>query len=348
MSTHRPDPFSRYRRALHRTLHPAPSPKPHTRHGEDGQVFTETIYRPAATRSNLHDPIPDPFPSPHEGIPSLSYACRKILNHNFASLPLEALLAVPYYPIGRWLYRDAVVTRRDTLRAWCVFVVAYGAEFDAVEGDGRKEEVKEFRYEFLRDLPGEDIGRWMVHLELITGDIEERDIRGLGELQCLRELRLWAGKYEERECMDDNIVRGWIRSGRWMRVRCVGLFGYRRITERCWGYLYSLDGLKEVELESGISPGRGWRKWRERDGEEVHGQEIPRILEMKMMSLDEKKKKKDMLVQKWVKVEMTPKLDVKEEKKEIVTAAKKLPPVIRKRRLVDMGDLLGQFEPRKR
>jgi hypothetical protein len=110
--------------------------------------------------------------------------------------------------------------------------------------------------------------------------------------------------------------------------------------------LYSLEGLRGLELEGGVLPGRGWRVWVEKDQEmELKDRDqIPNVSEMKMELLEFRKKKKDTVIQRWVKVEM-PKLEVE---KETMVATKKGPPVMRKRRMMDMGDLLGQFGPRKR
>ncbi|KAI5789972.1 hypothetical protein FPQ18DRAFT_39714 [Pyronema domesticum] len=268
MPTHRPDPFSSYRRAirlnnpfnpLHLFLSRHPQP-PNLRHGEDGQVFTETILRPLQSWSYLYEPSPIPFPV-SSGIPSLSLSCRKILNIHLPSLPLEALLAIPYHPLGEAIYEDAVVTQRNTLRLWCLYSTAYPEFLRSVSYS-----IGEFRCGFLRELPGVDMGRWVVKLDLVTERIQGNE---------------------------------------------------------------------------------GWRAWVDKDEEmELKDQDqIPNVCEMKMDLLEFREKKKDTVIQRWVKVEM-PKLEV--EKKETIVATKKGPPVMRKRRMVDMGDLLGQFGPRKR
>ncbi|CCX33243.1 Protein of unknown function [Pyronema omphalodes CBS 100304] len=348
MPTHRPDPFSSYRRAirlnnpfnpLHLFLSRHPQP-PNLRHGEDGQVFTETILRPLQSWSYLYEPSPIPFPV-SSGIPSLSLSCRKILNIHLPSLPLEALLAIPYHPLGEAIYEDAVVTQRNTLRLWCLYSTAYPEFLRSVSYS-----IGEFRCGFLRELPGVDMGRWVVKLDLVTERIQGNEVRGLGELGCLVEVRLRAKDIRATE-VDDGAVRGWVRARKWGRVRWVGLIGYKGITERGWGYLHSLEGLRGLELEKGVLPGKGWRAWVDKDEEmELKDQDqIPNVCEMKMDLLEFREKKKDTVIQRWVKVEM-PKLEV--EKKETIVATKKGPPVMRKRRMVDMGDLLGQFGPRKR
>jgi hypothetical protein len=322
------------------------------RTGEDGLTYKETVFR-AVPSTLSHQPprapwelvIADPRPSGTGGAHSLHFLARRVLNTHIAAVTAEVLRCTPWDPFGRQLWADAVATRADSFAVWCAFITAYKGRIP--ERDYRLPED-----ERLPPLIKALNGSWLVKLRLVVSDSTAPD---LGQLPQLRNLRgLYVTGRGEGGSVDDGLVRTWSRAaahgGAWHALEVLSLRGFPGVTEMSLReYVHSFPKLRWLDLsrchwsvQNTAGSGWvqvGWEMWKEMR-RRAKGGERPSVVkvvlgayrkpsgraqEMRFVRVGEEDKKRK-----------PPPPPPKE--------TKIMPPVVRRKRFKDMGDLLAEFQ----
>ncbi|KAA8897069.1 hypothetical protein FN846DRAFT_964258 [Sphaerosporella brunnea] len=334
--------------------------------GEDGLTYKERTFRAQpCTLLNHKLPsswdlaIPDPRPA-GTGAHTLLHLARRTINTHVAEISPEALRLTPWTPFGAWIWADAVATRCDAFPVWAAFVQAYPAEAAAGVMGGRAYSLPST--ERLAAVVGSvnaPGAQWLVKLRLSAPSTSAAE-----ELVVLSELRNLRAMYISSSGgtggVDDALIRAWSRAvvhdaRVFLQLQLLSLRGFPCVTEKSLTYLSHFPAsLKRLDL-SGCHwsvqnvGGAGWElvsatRWR---AEKTPAQ-VPTV--KVVIGREYRKPRRADLVQEMrlVRVE---KVEKKRKADTAVAAAAAAAnkPVVRKKRLVDMGDLLAEFQfPRPR